>query len=39
MIMEEYRAIYKCPRCGQSLEGWIDGSGMEVDECIKRWIE
>ena len=29
----------KCPRCRQALEGWIDGSGMTVDECIKRWIE
>ena len=29
----------KCPRCGQSLEGWIDGSGMTVEECVKRWIE
>ena len=29
----------KCPKCGKALEGWIDGSGMTVKECIKRWIE
>lgn len=40
LFMPDYEnPLDKCPRCGKSLEGWIDGSGMTVDECIKRWIE
>lgn len=40
LFMPDYEnPLDKCPRCGQTLEGFIDGTGMTVEECIKRWIE
>ena len=40
LFMPDYEnPLDKCPKCGQALEGWIDGSGMTGKECIKRWIE
>lgn len=36
LFMTDYEnSLDKCPKCGQALEGWIDGSGMTVKNVLK----
>lgn len=38
IFMPDYEnALPMCPRCGQELEGWIDGSGKTIEETINEF--
>ena len=37
-FMPDYEHPFSvCPRCGEELEGWIDGTGKTIEETINEF--